>query len=44
MSDTTAARLDRALANTQVVDTMGDEQPELLAKRDALLALTEAAA
>ncbi len=44
MSDATAARLDRALAGTFIADTMGEEQPELLAKRDALLALAEAAA
>lgn len=44
MSQATAARLDRALENTWVADTMTNEQPELLAKRDALLALTEAAA
>mgnify|MGYP000176839153 FL=1 len=44
VSDATAARLDRALAGTFVADTMDEEQPDLLAKRDALLALTEAAA
>ena len=44
MSDTTAARLDRALAGTRVADAMAAEQVELLAKRDALLALTGAAA
>jgi beta-N-acetylhexosaminidase len=44
MSDATAARLDRALAGTFIADAMGEEQPELLAKRDALLALTGAAA
>ena len=44
MSDTTAARLDRALAGTRVADAMAAEQGELLAKRDALLALTGAAA
>lgn len=44
VSDATAARLDRALAGTFVADTMDEEQPDLLAKRDALLALAEAAA
>ena len=44
MSDATAARLDRALAGTFIADTMDEEQPDLLAKRDALLALAEAAA
>jgi beta-N-acetylhexosaminidase len=39
MSDVTAARLDRALAGTRVADQMPGEQSELLAKRDALLAL-----
>ena len=43
MSDATNARLHRALANTQIAETISEEQPELLAKRDALLALTEAA-
>ena len=43
MSDATNARLNRALASTQIADTISEEQPELLAKRDALLALTEAA-
>ena len=44
MSDTTAARLDRAIEGTRVADAMAAEQVELLAKRDALLALTGAAA
>ena len=44
MSDATAARLDRALAGTFIADTMAAEQPELLAKRDELLALAEATA
>ena len=44
MSEVTSARLDRALAGTWISDSMADEQAELLAKRDALLALTEAAA
>ncbi|MHA7819214.1 MAG: beta-N-acetylhexosaminidase [Erythrobacter sp.] len=44
MSDVTAARLERALEGTRVADTMADEQAELLAKRDALLSLSEAAA
>ncbi|MBD2842541.1 beta-N-acetylhexosaminidase [Erythrobacter rubeus] len=44
MSDKTAARLERALAETRVSDGLSDEQTELLAKRDALLALTGEAA
>ena len=40
MSEATAARLDRALADTRVADTIAPEAAELLAKRDALLALT----
>lgn len=44
MSDATATRLDRALAGTFIADTMAAEQPELLAKRDALLVLAEATA
>ena len=44
MSDATAARLDAALADTRVVDAIADEQTELLAKRDALLALAGEAA
>ncbi len=43
MSDATTARLDRALEGTQVADSITDEQAELLAKRDALLALTGSA-
>ena len=39
MSDATSKRLDLALAKTRVADTIADEQAELLAKRDALLAL-----
>ena len=44
MSETTAARLDRALGPTRVADNLTDEAGELLAKRDALLALTGEAA
>lgn len=44
MSDATAARLDRALAPTRVASEIAVEQGELLAKRDALLALTGEAA
>jgi len=40
MSDTTAARLDRALAGTRVAESLAPQAAELLAKRDALLALT----
>ncbi|MFC0588448.1 beta-N-acetylhexosaminidase [Novosphingobium aquiterrae] len=40
MSAETAARLERALAGTRV-DGAAGRQPELLAKRDALLALAE---
>ncbi|MFM5884142.1 MAG: beta-N-acetylhexosaminidase [Novosphingobium sp.] len=40
MTTTTAARLERALAGTRV-DGASGRQPELLAKRDALLALAE---
>lgn len=40
MSEATAARLDRALAGTRVADAIAPETAELLAKRDALLALT----
>ena len=39
MSAVTAARLDRALAGTRVADTIAPEAAQLLAKRDALLAL-----
>ncbi len=41
MSDATAARLDRALADTRIAPAVAPEQAELLAKRDALLALAE---
>ncbi len=44
MSDVTTTRLDRALEHTRVADAIADEQAELLAKRDALLALTGIAA
>ncbi|RNJ62111.1 MAG: beta-N-acetylhexosaminidase [Porphyrobacter sp. IPPAS B-1204] len=44
MSDTTAARLDRALAGTRVAPDIVPQAAELLAKRDALLALTGTAA
>ena len=44
MSEATTARLDRALERTSVADSLADEQAELLAKRDALLALTGEAA
>ncbi|WDA39910.1 beta-N-acetylhexosaminidase [Erythrobacter sp. BLCC-B19] len=40
MSDTTAARLDRALAGTRIAPAIAPQAAELLAKRDALLALT----
>ena len=43
MSDATAARLDRALAGTRVARGMAPQAAELLAKRDALLALTGSA-
>lgn len=39
MSETTAARLDRALAGTRIAPDIAPEAAELLAKRDALLAL-----
>ncbi|MFO6445791.1 beta-N-acetylhexosaminidase [Erythrobacter sp. NE805] len=39
MSEATAARLDRALAGTRIADALAGEHHELLAKRDALLAL-----
>ncbi|KWV90383.1 beta-N-acetylhexosaminidase [Erythrobacter sp. YT30] len=39
MGDATKARLDRALEGTIVADEMAGEHGELLAKRDALLAL-----
>ena len=44
MSQATSTRLDRALAGTRVADGIDDEQAELLAKRDALLALNAEAA
>ncbi|MEM7780144.1 MAG: beta-N-acetylhexosaminidase [Pseudomonadota bacterium] len=44
MTDTTSARLDRALEGTKVADNLAEEQAELLAKRDALLALNGEAA
>ncbi|MCK0129066.1 beta-N-acetylhexosaminidase [Erythrobacter sp. F6033] len=44
MSDATAQRLDRALEGTRIAPEMAAGQPELLAKRDALLALKEEAA
>ncbi|WP_086734010.1 beta-N-acetylhexosaminidase [Erythrobacter colymbi] len=40
MSEATTARLDRALAGTRVADGIAPQATELLAKRDALLALT----
>jgi beta-N-acetylhexosaminidase len=39
MSEATAARLDRALAGTRIAPAIAPEQADLLAKRDALLAL-----
>ena len=44
MSEATAARLDRALAGTRIAPAIAPQAAELLAKRDALLALTGAAA
>ncbi len=44
MSDEVTAKLDRALEGTLVADAIADEASELLAKRDALLALTGEAA
>jgi beta-N-acetylhexosaminidase len=44
MSEATAARLERALAATQIAAALAPEQEELLAKRDALLALAQEAA
>ena len=44
MSEATTARLDRALAGTRVAPAIPPEASELLAKRDALLALTGTAA
>ncbi|QFT77029.1 beta-N-acetylhexosaminidase [Erythrobacter sp. THAF29] len=39
MSGETGERLDRALSDTRVAPAMAEEQAELLAKRDALLAI-----
>jgi len=44
MSEATTARLDRALAGTLVAPAIAPEATELLAKRDALLALAGTAA
>ncbi|MEM7688051.1 MAG: beta-N-acetylhexosaminidase [Pseudomonadota bacterium] len=44
MSDAAAARLDAALEGTRIAPSIAAEQGELLAKRDALLALAEPAA
>lgn len=44
MSEATSARLDKALAGTCVIDAISPRATELLAKRDALLALTGASA
>jgi beta-N-acetylhexosaminidase len=44
MSEAVTARLDRALAGTRVAGAVAVETHELLAKRDALLALTGTAA
>jgi len=44
MSDTTAVRLERALAGTRVASALAPEHAELIAKRDALLALEGEAA
>jgi beta-N-acetylhexosaminidase len=44
MSAATAARLDRALAPTRIASAIAPEASALLAKRDALLALTGTAA
>lgn len=40
LSEHTAARLDRALAETRIAPALAPQAAELLAKRDALLALT----
>lgn len=40
VSEATTVRLDRALEGTQITPSISEEQPTLLAKRDALLALT----
>jgi beta-N-acetylhexosaminidase len=39
MSQATAARLDRALAGTRIAPAIAPQVADLLAKRDALLAL-----
>jgi beta-N-acetylhexosaminidase len=44
MSEATAARLDRALAETRLAPAVAEEAADLLARRDALLALAGAAA
>ena len=44
MSQETAARLERALAGTRVADGLAPEHAELIARRDALLALEGEAA
>lgn len=44
MSDATSRRLELALAKTRVAPAIAPEQAQLLAKRDALLALQDAAA
>jgi beta-N-acetylhexosaminidase len=44
MSEVTAARLERALAPTRIAPALAPEQRELLATRDALLALAGGAA
>jgi beta-N-acetylhexosaminidase len=44
MSEATAAQLDRALAPTRIAPALAPEQRELLATRDALLALAGGAA
>lgn len=44
MSDAVAARLDAALEGTRIAEAIPAQQSELLAKRDALLALTGEAA
>ena len=44
MTEKTSERLEAALKDTKVAPAMAEEQPELLAKRDALLALAGEAA
>ena len=44
MSEATAARLDRALAGTRIAPAIAPQAADLLAKRDALLALGDASA